>query len=116
MRKIASRLMGNMPLISTIIALSLLAAVAKADYVSCGDEQSSGSTGYPEAYESPTYPWCNNLPATVFAFKDCTDQNGNACTISWNENYLVLYSYDSGYCYARGGIWVSNTNIVNTCQ
>ena len=87
--------------------------------VSCGPEQSSGSTDYDFEYPSQTSR-CHTESATVFAYKDCIDQNGNACTISWNENYTIFYTatFDPPIwvCDATSSRWVSNTNIVDGCQ
>jgi hypothetical protein len=101
-----------------ILALSLFASAAYADAVSCGAEQSSGNTGYPDEYTSRT--GCHNVSTTVFAFKNCIDQFGNACTITWNENYSVHYTatFDPPLwiCDASSSSWTSNTNIVDPCQ
>lgn len=101
-----------------IIVLSLAASVAYAGAVSCGPEQSTGSSGYPDEYMSQT--GCHGVLTTVYAYKNCIDQFGNACTITWNENYIVHYSqtldppfYD---CNATSSSWSSNTNIVDPCQ
>lgn len=102
-----------------IIVLSLAASAAYADAVSCGPEQSSGSTYYDYDYGSRT-SFCHTESATVFAYKNCTDQFGNACTITWNENYTIYYTatYDPPIwdCIANRSAWASNTNIVDPCQ
>ncbi|HSS49311.1 MAG TPA: hypothetical protein VLX28_10215 [Thermoanaerobaculia bacterium] len=101
-----------------IIVLSLAASVAYAGAVSCGPEQSSGSSGYPDEYYSQT--GCHGVLTTVYAYKNCIDQFGNACTITWDENYIVHYTqtFDPpGYtCDAASSSWSSNTNIVDPCQ
>src|SRR6185369_2653046 len=86
MRRITSFLMQGMPLVSAILVLSLTASVAHAGAVSCGAEQSSGSTPYTTMYTIPKESTCMASFATVYAYKDCLDQNGNACRISWDEN------------------------------
>jgi len=101
------------------IVLSLAASIAHAYAVSCGPEQSSGTSGYPSNYVSG--PSCSDIPATVYAYKNCTNQFGNACTITWNENYSVHYyldhcNFDYCICAVSGSSWVSNTNIVDSCQ
>jgi hypothetical protein len=117
MKKITSFLTRVLPLTSTIIVLSLAASIANADYVSCGAEQSSGTSYYPSYYTTSNPPYCYDIYATVYAYKDCIDQYGNACRISWDENYLVHYYFSSpAYCNLSGGTWTSNTNIVDTCQ
>ncbi len=102
-----------------ILVLSLAASAAYADAVSCGPEQSSGSTSYDSEYTSRTSS-CHTESATVFAFKNCTDQFGNACTITWNENYTIHYTatFDPPLwvCDATSSSWQSNTNIVDPCQ
>ena len=102
-----------------IIVLSLAASSAHAGAVSCGPEGSLGSTFYDDEYTSRT-PSCHAESATVFAYEDCIDQFGNACRITWNENYSIHYSstYDPPLweCDATSSNWVSNTNIVNPCQ
>jgi len=102
-----------------LILLALVASAAHAGAVSCGAEGSTGDTGYPSEYNS-TGPSCHNVATTVFAFKDCIDSQGNACRITWNENYSVHYTaqFDPpGYvCYATSSTWTSNTNIVDPCQ
>lgn len=101
-----------------VLVLSLVASVAYADAVSCGPEQSSGNTGYPDEYTSQT--GCHGVSTTVFAYKNCIDQFGNACTITWNENYIVRYTqtFDPPLyvCDASSSSWTSNTNIVDPCQ
>lgn len=102
-----------------ILTLSLAASAAYASAVSCGPEQSSGSTGYDDEYVSRS-PSCHTESATVFAYKDCINQNGDACTITWNENYTIFYTATSDpplwVCDATSSRWVSNTNIVDGCQ
>jgi hypothetical protein len=101
------------------IVLSLVASIAHAGAVSCGPEGSTGDTGYPAEYTTPG-PGCHNVATTVFAYKDCTDSQGNACRITWNENYSVHYTatFDPpGYvCDATSSSWTSNTNIVDPCR
>jgi hypothetical protein len=50
--------------------LSLVASAAYATAVSCGPEQSSGSTPYDDEYTS-SGPSCHTEQSTVFAYKDC---------------------------------------------
>ena len=101
-----------------VLVLSLVASAAYADAVSCGPEQSSGNTGYPDEYTSRT--GCHSVSTTVFAYKNCIDQFGNACTITWNENYSVHYTatFDPPLwiCDASSSSWTNNTNIVDPCQ
>jgi hypothetical protein len=102
-----------------ILILTLAASAAYADAVSCGPEQSSGNSGYPDEYTSRTAS-CHTVQTTVYAYKQCIDQQGNACTITWNENYTVYYTstYDPPLyvCDASRSSWLSNTNIVDPCQ
>jgi hypothetical protein len=102
-----------------IIVLSLAASAAYAGAVSCGPEQSSGSTPYDDEYTSQTSS-CHTEQATVFAYKDCIDQFGNACRITWNENYRIFYTstFDPPLwvCDVSSSSWISNTNIVDPCQ
>jgi len=99
--------------------LSLVASAAYATAVSCGPEQSSGSTPYDDEYTS-SGPSCHTEQSTVFAYKDCINQNGNACTITWNENYTIFYTATNDpplyVCDATSSAWRSNTNIVDGCQ
>lgn len=120
MKDRASFLMQTMPLILTILVLFLSASAAHAGATSCGPEQSSGSTYFPPTYPSSGPP-CGSIAATVFAYVNCTDQFGHACTISWNENYLVGYTFvgstnPAPYCSATSSAWTGNSNIVDTCQ
>lgn len=63
---------------------------------------------------------CHTEQATVFAYKDCIDQLGNACRITWSENYRISYTstFDPPLwtCDASGSTWISNTNIADPCQ
>ena len=102
-----------------VLVLSLVASAAYADAVSCGPEQTSGNTGYPTEY-STRLSGCHTVMTTAFVYKNCIDQLGQACTITWNENYTVHYTstFDPpGYlCDATSSTWTSNTNIVDPCQ
>lgn len=124
MKKITSFLMRVMPLGAAIIVL-MVGSIAKADYVSCGEEKVAAIGYYPYSYTIPSGFTCYNFPGVVFVYKDCIDQYGNACTISWNEYYDIQYYASApsncgvttdSCCLVSGGFWTSNGNIVNGCQ
>ncbi len=102
-----------------LLVLSLIASTAYADAVSCDPEQSSGDSGYPSDFTSQT-SFCHTVPTTAYVYRNCIDQFGNACTITWNENYTVHYAptWDPPVyeCYPISSSWTSNTNIVDPCQ